>query len=258
MASTSVTTVGGLTIVTQVIPSADASIPLQDTPQAPPIPAKAPPTPAKAQPTPIKVDDMTATFLRAQPHALGVVQIVIGLLIALFSLTAIYSWSLVVHAPFCLALMFVYSGSVAVSAGRRTSIRMIWANLVSHSVSILVSLMGVAYDIWLFASGPPSYRFCDRRSFIELEDIESARWRCSERLYMLNRILYGIMGLILVLLVLQICVSVVICVFSGKAIKRRDYYPSIMADIHSPLLSADHCSDDALLDPGKLSPPNSP
>lgn len=67
MTTTSVTTVGGVVIVTQVIPQDDPSIPLQ----APPTAAKTAPPPATLAP-PTKLDDVTATFLRGQPHGLGV------------------------------------------------------------------------------------------------------------------------------------------------------------------------------------------
>ncbi|CAJ1061245.1 membrane-spanning 4-domains subfamily A member 4D-like [Xyrichtys novacula] len=120
MTSTSVTTVGGLVVVTQVIPQSEKAIPLQaaDTIQAPPPAAPAPPSQPAA---PTKIDDMTATFLRAGPQSLGIVQIFIGLLCLLFSLTALFSPVLLGHAPLCLAVTFVVSGSVTVSAAKRTS-----------------------------------------------------------------------------------------------------------------------------------------
>lgn len=65
MTSTSVTKVGGVLVVTQVIPQEESSIPLQAPPtQAPPTQA---PPPASA-----KLDDMTACFLRGEPQGLGV------------------------------------------------------------------------------------------------------------------------------------------------------------------------------------------
>lgn len=69
MTSTSITTVGGLVVVTQVIPQGETSIQLQSpsaTQQPPAKTTKAPPT------TPAKMDDMTAAFLRGEPQGLGV------------------------------------------------------------------------------------------------------------------------------------------------------------------------------------------
>ncbi|XP_044062767.1 membrane-spanning 4-domains subfamily A member 4D isoform X2 [Siniperca chuatsi] len=174
MTSTSIATLGGVVVVTQVIPQDEKAIPLQTpatAPQAPPPATKAPP------PSPAKMNDMTRTFLRGEPLGLGVVQISVGLLCILFSLTAAYSPILMVHAPLCLAVAFVVSGSLAVAAARRTSVTLVCV--------------------------------------------------------------YGLLGLVLVLLVLQVCVAVTVCVFSGKAIRRRDRRPPITVEVHdgSALLS---------------------
>ncbi|XP_068999893.1 membrane-spanning 4-domains subfamily A member 4A-like [Embiotoca jacksoni] len=228
MASTSITSVGGVTIVTQVIPKNDASIPLQDaadtTPQAQPPAAKIPPTPTK-------MDAMTATFLCGQPLGIGVVQIFIGLLCVAFALTAASSHILITSAPFGLAAAFVVSGSVAVVTGRRTSIRLVWASLVSSVVSVLLGLGGVAYVCWLLAGPAPSDLLCDPESFSGLQD--DVRINCSGRMRVLNVVLFGLYGVLLVLSVLQVCVSVTICVFSIKAIRCCD----VSGEDRSTLLS---------------------
>lgn len=69
MASTSITTIGGVMVVTQVIPKDDGSIQLQNASSTT---APAPPPVKKTTPTPVKMDDMTVAFMRGQPHALGV------------------------------------------------------------------------------------------------------------------------------------------------------------------------------------------
>lgn len=218
MASTSITTIGGVMVVTQVIPKDDGSIQLQNASSST---APAPPPVKKTTPIPVKMDNITVAFMRGQPHALGVVQIMIGLLCILFSLTAISSWAMIAYSPFALGAAFVVSGSVAVAAGRRTSISLVWGSLVSNVISVLIGLAGVAYTCWLLAECPPSDRFCDRQSFIEFKDVEGLRRKCSQNVYMLNVVLYGLLGLFLVLLVLQTCVTIVVCVFSGKAIRLR-------------------------------------
>lgn len=248
MASTSVTTIGGVVVVTQVIPKNEASIPLQNAGRTT---TPAPPPPTKTPPSPVKMDDMTTTFMRGQPHALGVVQIIIGLLCILFSLTAACSWGMIAYSPFALGAIFVVSGSVSVAAGRQTSITLVWGSLVSNIVSVLIGLAGVSYTCWLLVECPPSYRFCDYRSFSQFAETEHLRSRCSQKLWMLDIVLYGIISLFLVLLVLQTCVTIVVCVFSAKAI--RLHKPCVMVDHDDRrgLLTAaalEHNSDDALLD----------
>nr|XP_046256204.1 membrane-spanning 4-domains subfamily A member 4A isoform X3 [Scatophagus argus] len=211
MASTSVTKIGGVVVVTQVLPQDETSIPLQAAAavtQAPP-PAKQAPPPAKQAPPQAKqgppsantkMDDMTAAFLRGEPQSLGVVQIFIGVLCILFSLTAACSQILILHAPFCLAVAFVISGSLAVAAARRTSVR-------------LVSV-------------------------------------------------YGLLGLLLVLLVLHVCVAVTVCVFSAKAVRRHSRYTRITVEVDDNFSASAHDSDVALLgsdgEETSTSAPNSP
>ncbi|CAJ1061243.1 membrane-spanning 4-domains subfamily A member 4A [Xyrichtys novacula] len=249
MTSTSVTTVGGLVVVTQVIPQSEKAIPLQaaDTIQAPPPAAPAPPSQPAA---PTKIDDMTATFLRAGPQSLGIVQIFIGLLCLLFSLTALFSPVLLGHAPLCLAVTFVVSGSVTVSAAKRTSRNHVCVCLTWNIISLLVGVAGVVYLSFLLADRPPSVRLCD----------------FCPRMWVLDVSVYGSLSLLLILLVLHICVSITACVFSVRAFRRcRPGSPVtvMVEDGRAPLCAAVLLSDSdvALLDDGEEpcpSHPNSP
>ncbi|XP_075322651.1 uncharacterized protein LOC142380621 [Odontesthes bonariensis] len=227
MTPTSVTSVGGVVIVTRVIPKDDSSVLLQ-TPSD-----KAPPPAAKAPPT--KEDSKAAAFLRAEPQGLGVAQIFIGLLFVLLSLTAIFSPTLIHFAPLGLAVVFVASGSLAVASGRRTSVALVWASLLSNVLSILLGLAGLTYIGLLFAAELPSVLICGPRT------VSDYRYgSCSYRLQDLDRIHFGLLGLGLVLLVLQVCVSVGVCVFSGKVIRkhRRSSPITVVADDGTLLCAA--------------------
>ncbi|KAM9852747.1 membrane-spanning 4-domains subfamily A member 4A [Aulostomus maculatus] len=229
MASSSITTVGGLVIVTQVISPDENAFPLQAAdikPQAPP--------PAPASPT--KTGKRTATNLWVEPQVLGVVQIVIGLLCILLSLTAAYSEFLMYHAIFGCAAVFVVSGSLAVAARRQTSVTLVWACLVANTISVLLSLGGVAYLCMLLAGSRPSQEFCEGQYAVQNFT------RCSRWLWGLNEVLHGLHGLFLVLLVLQVCIAVTVCAFSGKAIRRRHLYVPIAVVVENdqaPLTAAE-------------------
>ncbi|TDH11205.1 hypothetical protein EPR50_G00058400 [Perca flavescens] len=168
------------------------------------------------------MDDMTATFLRGAPHVLGVVQIFIGLLCLLFSLTAVFSPVLILHAPLCASATFVVSGSLAVAAARRTSVGLVCACLAWNVLSVVIGLGGVAYLCWLLCDRPPSQRICDTHSF---------SGRCYEELRGLDVSVYGVLGALLVLLVLQVCVVVTVCVFSCRALARRHSSAPIMVEV---------------------------
>ncbi|XP_022072307.2 membrane-spanning 4-domains subfamily A member 4A [Acanthochromis polyacanthus] len=231
MASTSIATVGEMVVVTQVFPKDEKSVPLQ-TPadaqlKAPPSAVKTPP-PAKKNPA--KVDDMTTAFLRGEPLSLGIVQICIGLVCFSFSVFAIFSPAMIVSAPFCFAAVFVISGSVAVAARRGTSIQLVWASLMSHVLSVLLGLTGAAYLCWLMAAQKVDNIICDPNEFWSLSDPYDMRTRCLEKVWFVDRTLYGLFGLLLVLVILQVCVAITVCVFSGKAIRLYRYYAPIKAE----------------------------
>ncbi|CAN9514458.1 unnamed protein product [Ophioblennius macclurei] len=229
MASTSVTTVGGVVIVTQVIPKDEYSFqlnapPSDDTPRV----AVSPPSSAVAPPpeTPVKVDEMTATFLRGQPLALGVVQIFLGVMIVLFSLSAFFWFTLITHLPFGLAIFFIISGSLAVAAERKMSVGLVWASLASHLLSAFLALAGIAYNCALMATGTPYRTICIPEDIEQQfpEKSEEVWIKCRDKMRYLDRIQFGLLGFVLVLLVLQACVSIALSVFSGKAANRRHAY----------------------------------
>ncbi|XP_023126271.1 membrane-spanning 4-domains subfamily A member 4A isoform X2 [Amphiprion ocellaris] len=242
MTSTSITTVGGMVVVTQVIPKDENSIPLQTPADAP---LKAPPpavkTPPPAKKNPAKVDDMTTAFLRGEPLSLGIVQICIGLVCVAFSVFAIFSPVMMVSAPFCFAAAFVVSGSLAVAARRGTSIQLVWASLMSHVLSVLLGLMGAAYLCWLMAVKKVNNMICDPNDFWRFSDPDDIRTRCLNKVWFVDRTLYGLFGLLLVLVVLQVCVAITVCVFSGKAIRLHQHYAPIkvQADDCGALLDSD-------------------
>ncbi|XP_020566191.1 membrane-spanning 4-domains subfamily A member 6A [Oryzias latipes] len=243
MASTSVTTIGELMVITQVIPRDASSISLQ-TPgnteqQAPPPEVKAPPTSFKAA---IKKD----TFARREPQGLGVVQIFIGLLSVLFSLTPLLSPLLIHYAPFGVGLFFVVSGSLAVASGRRPSVRLARASLLTNSFSALLGLAGAIYDCFLLTA-VPSVLSCGDPSQTGPQSGDEWTRRCLSYHRTLDSVLYGILGVVLVLLVLQVCVCVTVCVLAGRAIRR-----------HKLSITAEPNGDAALLIPDGSEPYGAP
>ncbi|XP_014913936.1 membrane-spanning 4-domains subfamily A member 4A isoform X1 [Poecilia latipinna] len=242
MTSTSVTTVGGVVIVTQVIPKDDLSIPLE-SPANPAVQAVQPVV--KPPPAPSKEDTKESIFLRGEPLGLGVVQIFIGTLCLLVSLLVLFSRALMIYAPFALCVLFVLSGSLALAAGRRTSVRLVWVSLVSNGFSVLLSLAAGSYTCFLLAAGPPTRLICNYQTSsvdfqtwnITSRTVDNWERKCPSQLWRVDTLLYGLQGVILVLLVLQICVSVTVCVLSGKVIRSTKHY-SLMVQGES-----DSCSE---------------
>ncbi|XP_078143451.1 membrane-spanning 4-domains subfamily A member 4A [Centroberyx gerrardi] len=251
MSSASITTSGGVVVVTQVFPQdQNGKISL------PPAASTGPAPPAG--PAPAKPSDMTASFLRGEPQSLGIVQIFIGLVCVLLSLAAILPAQLL-HAPLFIGVAFVLSGSLAVAARRGTTVGLIRATLASGLLSALLALMGVAYLCWLLADRSASYQLCGVWSDYRYADYDSSKRKCLQMARQLSRVLDGLHGLVLVLLVLEVCVAVTLCVFSGKALSRRG-----RSVPHTVVMVSDHAacgSNVALLDSEEkvsVPPPYSP
>lgn len=252
---TTITRVGGVVVLTQVIPQNDSSIPLETTAaaaQTPPTGPQAPPQVTKAPPT--KLDSLAAALRQGEQQGLGVVQIFVGVLCVLFSLTGAYSPILLVHTPLCLAATFVVSGSLALAARRRASVRLVWVSLVWNILSVVVALVGVAYVCWLLADHRPSVRFCESVISRNVSISDSVWIRCLQDLWRLNAVVLASLGVLLVLLVLQVCVSITVCVFSARGIRLHRLY--------TPIKVGSDDSDVGLLDGSgeetATSPPNSP
>lgn len=251
MVYTSITTAGGVVVVTQVFPQGEeekAAVPGSNA-APPPAPAgqAAPAVPAAP---PSKLSDMTGAFLRGEPQALGIVQIFVGLMCVFLSLTALVSPTLIVHAPLCLGLAFVLSGSLAVAARRGTAVPLIRATLSCSLLSVLLALLAAAYLCWLIATRSGSEDFC--REPPANFDTDNFR-TCYFMVRRLNMVLDGLRGLVLVLLVLEVCVAVSLSVFSARALSRRGGSAPRMVAVEScgaPTASPSslYDSDVALLD----------
>ncbi|XP_037130910.1 uncharacterized protein LOC119136467 [Syngnathus acus] len=210
-ASSSVTSVGGILIITRVVRQDGGNALQRDAAPAPP-----------AHAGPAEKDPGDADHQRRELQGLGVVQVAVGLLCVLFSLTAI-SHFLVAHVVFCGGVWFVACGWVTMGARRRTSATLMRVCLWSNAVAILLSLGGVAYLSWLLATRWPSTDVCGLRP-----DNQYEAWsRCVASLRLLNILVQGLRGLFLLLLLLQAAVCAAICVLTAKAIKTGSRYAPI-------------------------------
>ncbi|XP_034021298.1 uncharacterized protein LOC117505874 [Thalassophryne amazonica] len=182
----------------------------------------------------------------------GVVQIFIGVLCVLISFTTILSPVLLIHAPLCIGVLFVVSGSLAVVSKRRTSFKLVLVTLVSSLCSVVLSLVGVVYVCWLLADWRPSDQLCGVFLLSNGSRPQDMSTQCHRHLWKLDMLGFGLRGVLLVLLSLQLCVSLTLCVFCGKAIslRHRDDAIKAMGKTDNILSSAmsEHDSSAALLD----------
>lgn len=251
--SSSITAANGVVVVTQVFAQDEnkkLSVPVTtETPQVMVV---------RSSVVAEKVPEMTKVFLRGQPQSLGIVQIFIGLVCMIFSMSALLSPTQLVHGPFLLAATFVVSGSLALAACKGTSPCLIKTTLALNVISALVAVAAVAYTCFILATRT-NENFCDTDVDDNIDyGWESGRGRCRQMMWQLNQVLGGIRGLVLVLCVLEVCVSITMCVFSGLALGRRGatklYRPPVMVAADSDVALLDGSDDQSVSIPPPYSP----
>ncbi|KAJ0000646.1 hypothetical protein NQD34_012488 [Periophthalmus magnuspinnatus] len=235
MASSSITKLGGVIVVTQVIPQDEKNgVALKDTPSpdpATPTDAQAPPTSTEVpQSTLKKMDKMTAEFLLGEPIIMGVFQLFLGLVCVLFGLTATFHRILLFHAPVCSSVIFVVAGCVTLVAAKSTTPFLVHLTAGWSMLSCLLSIGGVAYLSWLLSWPRPSEQLCNEFEYKE----------CVEKHFMrLDTLVLGLQILFLVLLVMELIFSIIVSTFSIKASRQRRLQVLSESDSEESLLQSE-------------------
>ncbi|CAL9706072.1 unnamed protein product [Knipowitschia caucasica] len=204
MASASITRVGGVIVVTQVIPQSEQNAVLLEAP--PPDVTQAPPSPRE------KMDKMAAEFHRGEPLIMGVFQLVLGLVFVLFSLTAAVHKTLLMHIPASSCVLFVFAGFVTLKAAKTTTPFHVRLAAGWSVLSSLLCVVGVAYVSWLLSWPRPSERLCEGLDYD----------KCFQTgLWMLDVLVPALLVCVMVLLLLQFSFSVTVSTFSIRAARQR-------------------------------------
>ncbi|KAK9969957.1 hypothetical protein ABG768_028098 [Culter alburnus] len=156
-------------------------------------------------------------FFKAQPKALGTVQIMIGVMIFLFGivLTAnVYHFgSLYVFSGITYWGSFIYisAGSLSVAAQNKLHPCVVKASLGMNVISAITSVIAVLLMGMQMGIDPRGYRNCYSRSYSE-------NYIC---IYF-ERYGWGIIGIMMVFSILQFIISICISGFACKATCDRD------------------------------------
>ncbi|CAM5149312.1 unnamed protein product [Natator depressus] len=199
MAAT-VTESGGMKVITEVVPQTD--------PRAAQLDSTAP-QPSSAQ---------VKGFRKAQPKALGAIQIISGFTQISFGIALMITES---PAPaltvasgvyFWIGFLLVSSGSVLVETERRESI---WLVKVCYIISGLVILATLAAMIIHSVEIGQDIPWCSI-----LEGSKMTLLNCSQSVYILS---HGINSVFILLCLLELCTAIAALVFGHKAMKQQDY-----------------------------------
>ncbi|CAM4565406.1 unnamed protein product [Lepidochelys olivacea] len=199
MAAT-VTESGGMKVITEVIPQTD--------PRAAQLDSTAP------QPSSSQVKG----FRKAQPKALGAIQIVSGFTQISFGIalmvTEFPAPALTVASGvyFWIGFLLVSSGSVLVETERRESI---WLVKVCYIISGLVILATLAAMIIHSVEMGQDIPWCSI-----LEGNKMTLLNCSQSVYILS---HGINSVFILLCLLELCTAIAALVFGHKAMKQQHY-----------------------------------
>ncbi|KAG6923805.1 hypothetical protein G0U57_019232 [Chelydra serpentina] len=204
MAAT-VTESGGVKVVTEVVPQSD--------PRAAQLDSTAP-QPSSA---------LVKGFRKAQPKALGTIQIICGFTQISFGIALMIAES---PAPaltvasgvyFWIGFLLVSSGSVLVETERRESIRMVKVCCIISGLVILATLAAVI--IHGVEIGQP-IPWCSMRESGKMTPLN-----CSPSVYILN---HGLNSMFILLCLLELCTAIAALVYGHKAMKQRDYTQMVL------------------------------
>ncbi|XP_030077328.1 membrane-spanning 4-domains subfamily A member 4A [Microcaecilia unicolor] len=191
-----VTGANGMVVVTQILPSTGQHA-VQMGPNA-------------LQNTPCQFPEALQKFFKGEPKALGVVQILIGIIQIFFGilLAANAPYLFVVSAvPFWGGLIFIISGSLSVAAQNHANICLVKGSLGMNIVSSLAAFVGIII-------------ICIDLGFVIYINIPCQRddVLCYRRVYAFLAVIPGIEGILLVLLLLELCISISTSAFGCKAV----------------------------------------
>ncbi|XP_057274308.1 membrane-spanning 4-domains subfamily A member 15-like [Pezoporus wallicus] len=204
MAATTVTDVGGVRIITEVIPASD--------PRAAQL---APSSGPAAAPVSFQVQ----SFRRAQPKALGTIHIFTGIIHICFGIILTASEHSKPPLPvasgvlFWLGLLLLASGILLVESEKRDSILLVKACCVFNAGLILSTLVAALLHSTAITRDSPG---CERGAGIRLRP----EWCSHSESKLLSN---GMDSLLVVFILLEFCVAVAVLAFGYHAVRQHSY-----------------------------------
>uniref|UniRef100_A0A8C5PFY8 Membrane-spanning 4-domains subfamily A member 4A-like n=1 Tax=Leptobrachium leishanense TaxID=445787 RepID=A0A8C5PFY8_9ANUR len=176
---------------------------------------------AGGRPDPIKV------FHKGEPEVLGVTQILLGICQLIFGVILtlnhrrwLSSYALVnTGAPFWSGIMYIVSGSLSAASSQKPRLGMVRSTLIMNTISaviasVLLVLNGFIFIMTLhFGGGYYKKRYCSYSG-----DNETCEGNFDDEV-----IMTGIVGLLFIFTLVELCVSISVSVFGCKTACRSSY-----------------------------------
>ncbi|XP_063054678.1 membrane-spanning 4-domains subfamily A member 4A-like isoform X3 [Engraulis encrasicolus] len=153
-------------------------------------------------------------FLKGEPSILGAVQIMIGIVIFLFGIVGAFhpTLSIYIGIPFWGATIYITAGSLTVRAYKKLGSCMVKASLGMNIISSITA--GLAIILHSFDFIVPTYPYY-RCRYGDYGDYDS--YGCRSGHEALQARLWGTVGVMLVLSILQFILSICVSAFGCKA-----------------------------------------
>ncbi|XP_039607477.1 membrane-spanning 4-domains subfamily A member 4A-like [Polypterus senegalus] len=164
-------------------------------------------------------------FLKGEPKPLGAVQIMIGIVNFLFGIVLCFIPSLAAFTgiPFWTGLMYIISGSLCVAASKNSNSCLMKGALGTNIVSAIFS--GIAIIMYLLDVTVFFYtHYCSYST----NQGNSEFYECKLLKHLLLNAGNGIKGILLVLAILEFCVTISLSAFGCKALCGNNIEPTVI------------------------------
>ncbi|XP_078508731.1 membrane-spanning 4-domains subfamily A member 4D-like [Lissotriton helveticus] len=170
-------------------------------------------------------------FYKGEPMVLGVSQILNGIIQIVFGIvcdfgTGGYRYSyfplFVTGVPYWSGLLFIVSGSLSVATANNPKISLLRGSLVMNIISSVASgIATIIYIVYICAWDSGSYRYSSCSFYQEQErseELETCKMRAQN-----HAVFWAMLFILLIMSVLELCVSISVSAFGCKTICRTAY-----------------------------------
>ncbi|XP_005998396.1 membrane-spanning 4-domains subfamily A member 4A-like [Latimeria chalumnae] len=196
--TSTVSTAGGMVVISQVIPQGDL--------------ANIQATAASVANSNFRVTEHLQKFLKGEPKALGVTQILTGIITIILGIilvcTPLCSFPALVGAPFWSGIFFITSGSLSVASANKPKVTLVKATLGMNIISAVFA--GITIILYMFDFDYIWSYHCSNfqeNSYYYYETCTVAKVLCT-----------GSKAILLILSLLEFAVSISVSAFSCKGV----------------------------------------